>query len=174
LAELERDKRISEEYQRIKRFFEKLGEKEKSLVLPLIQNAAFMRIALEDLQEIISEQGPVEAYQNGQNQYGMKQSAALQAYNTTVKNYAGVISKLYGLLPADERPQPPQWEYQEKAGADPEEESLQDEERRESTNREIALAVEFQKWQREQEQAGKTVTVSFETWKSRCKGGEET
>ena len=67
MTELERNNRISEEYQRIKRFFEKLGEKEKSLVLPLIQNAAFMRIALEDLQEIISEQGPVEAYQNGQN-----------------------------------------------------------------------------------------------------------
>lgn len=104
MDELDRNKRIKEEFSRINGFFEKLNENEKSIILPLIQNASFMRVTLEDLQQIIAEQGPVEAYQNGANQYGMKQSAALQSYNALVKNYASVIKNLFSLLPPMEKP----------------------------------------------------------------------
>ena len=107
LAEKERNSRINEEFQRIFRFFEDLPENKKSIVLPLIQNAAFMRVTLDDLQRIIAEQGPVEEYRNGETQYGMKQSAALQSYNSLIKNYAAVIQKLFQLLPAMERPRYP-------------------------------------------------------------------
>lgn len=106
LAEKERNSRITAEFQRISVFFEDLQENEKSIVLPLIQNAAFMRVTLDDLQRIIAEQGPVEEYRNGETQYGMKQSAALQSYNTLVKNYAAVIKTLFERLPVA-RPKPP-------------------------------------------------------------------
>ena len=104
MEELERNKRIKKEFKRIFNYFEKLDESEKSIIHPLIQNAAFMRVTLEDLQQIIAEQGPVEAYQNGANQHGVKQSAALQSYNALVKNYAAVLKNLFTWLPPADRP----------------------------------------------------------------------
>ena len=69
------------------------------MALPLVEQAAFMRITLEDLQKQINEEGCVEEYQNGKNQQGFKTTAALQAYNSTVKNYAAVCERLDRILP---------------------------------------------------------------------------
>ncbi len=138
--EMERSRRINEEFKRISFYFEKLEENEKSIIFPLIQNAAFMRVTLEDLQQIIAEQGPVEAYQNGANQHGMKQSAALQSYNALVKNYAAVIKNLFCQLPPMERPK--HMEIVLPAKSEPEELKA-------SVDDEIDRAVRFQEKQRE-------------------------
>ena len=69
------------------------------MALPLLQNAAFMKVTLEDLQEIINNEGVTDVYQNGANQHGKKQSATLQSYNSLIKNYANVIKTLSHLVP---------------------------------------------------------------------------
>lgn len=69
------------------------------MALPLLQNASFMKVTLEDLQEIINEEGVTDVYQNGANQHGKKQSATLQSYNSLIKNYANVIKTLSQLVP---------------------------------------------------------------------------
>lgn len=61
-----------------------------------------MEIELEDLQEIIARNGTSEDYQNGSNQYGRKASADLQAYNSLVKSYNTVNSRLEAMLPPEE------------------------------------------------------------------------
>ena len=38
-------------------------------------------------------------YKNGENQFGLKKSAALEAYNTIIKNYNSVIKQLLDILP---------------------------------------------------------------------------
>ena len=146
MNEIERNNRINQEFERINVFFEELNEDEKAIISPLIQNASFMRVTLEDLQEIISDQGPVEQYQNGANQYGMKQSAALQSYNALVKNYAAVIKSLFGLLPPEKvRKEFPVWK--------PKEETEEEEaERQRKREEELDAAVEYQKRQRELEE----------------------
>lgn len=136
MTELERNNKISAEFQRIIVYFETLDENEKAVIDPLIRNAAFMRVALDDLQEIIAEQGPVEAYQNGNNQFGMKQSAALQSYNSLVKNYAAVIKTLFGLLPKMKRPAVIPFAIREEETA---------EERKERLQREQQTFAEWQK-----------------------------
>ena len=156
--EKSKDPRVLEEFQRLSHFFEDLAEHERSVILPLIQNAAFMRVTLEDLQEIIADQGAVEAYQNGENQYGMKQSAALQSYNSLIKNYAALEKNLFNLLPPMKRPAVIP---KEKTPEEIAEDLRRDEERK----AEIDLAIEFQQWQREQENAGKDVNISFQRWK---------
>lgn len=160
LTEIERNKKISAEYQRISIYFESLDENEKAVIDPLIRNASFMRIALDDLQEIIAEQGPVEAYQNGQFQSGMKQSAALQSYNSLVKNYAAVIKTLFGLLPKMVRPHVSVVFEKPK-------ENLEEEQRREVEKRkaDFAAACDYQKWQKAEEAAGRKVTMSFGQWR---------
>ena len=154
-TELERNNRISQEFQRISIYFENLPENKQSIVIPLIQNAAFMRVTLDDLQEIISEQGPVEAYQNGENQYGMKQSAALQSYNALIKNYGATVKTLFGLLPAPEKKKPvpsfETWQPREKTEEEREEERKREAEHLKRINDEIARAAEMQRKQWEKE-----------------------
>ena len=74
------------------------------MITPILQNAAFMRVTLEDLQQLILEEGVVDEYQNGENQHGKKQSAALQSYNALVKNYAAVSKTLTQMLPPERKP----------------------------------------------------------------------
>lgn len=96
--------RIMSETERIGLIYENLPDNQREVVAPLIQNAAFMKVTLEDLQEIINEEGVIDSYQNGANQSGTKQSATLQSYNSLIKNFASVQRQLIQLLPPEGRP----------------------------------------------------------------------
>lgn len=96
-----KEERIKTELERISKHFENVNESQRAIVTPLLQNAAFMKVTLEDLQRIINEEGVTETYQNGANQRGIKQSATLQSYNSLIKNYASVIKTLSQLLPKE-------------------------------------------------------------------------
>lgn len=103
MNDLTKEKRIHQELERISNFFEPLAENQRAIIKPLLQNAAFMLVTLEDLQEKINSEGVIEVYQNGANQHGLKQSAALQSYNSLIRNYASVIKTLGGMLPRERR-----------------------------------------------------------------------
>ena len=103
MNDLTKEKRIHQELERISNFFEPLAENQRAIIKPLLQNAAFMLVTLEDLQEKINSEGVIEVYQNGANQHGLKQSAALQSYNSLIRNYASVIKTLGGMLPPEQR-----------------------------------------------------------------------
>ena len=96
---VERENRIKKEKNKLKKQFSKIDERKKQLVQRLIENAAFMAITLEDLQDDISMNGCISEYKNGENQYGTKKSPEVEIYNTMVKNYAAVIRQLTDLLP---------------------------------------------------------------------------
>ena len=98
-AELTKDQRIREEYARMKELFSAMPENELRFCDPLLQNAAFMCVTLQDLQLAINENGVTDNYQNGANQSGTKASADLQAYNSLAKVYNALMDKLSGKLP---------------------------------------------------------------------------
>lgn len=98
-AEKSKQERIAAEFRKLKGLCKGLTKNKLAIALPLVEQAAFMRITLEDLAAEINEAGCVEEYQNGKNQQGMKITAALQAYNSTVKNYAAVCERLDRILP---------------------------------------------------------------------------
>lgn len=102
--EISREDRIRSEIDRIAVFYAAMDANQKALIIPLIQNAAFMRVTLDDLQEEIEKNGVVEKYQNGQNQFGYKQSSALQSYNSLIKNYAAVNKTLSMMMPREDKP----------------------------------------------------------------------
>lgn len=108
-----RTNRTEAELARLMEIFADLPEEKLAVAQPLVQNASFMRIALEDLQEQIQAEGPVEIYTNGANQSGKKQSAAMQAYNATMKVYASVIKTLSAMVPAQKRAPLPTWKKPE-------------------------------------------------------------
>ena len=98
-AEKSKDQRIFDEYARMKELFCAMPENELRFCDPLLQNAAFMKITLEDLQKAINENGVTDEYQNGANQNGTKASADLQAYNSLAKVYNALMDKLSAKLP---------------------------------------------------------------------------
>lgn len=100
MAEKTKEQRIKAESRKLKKLCKGLPENKLAVAVPLIEQAAFMLVTLTDLQAEISETGCVEEYQNGRNQSGFKVTAALQAYNSTVKNYAAVCERLDRILPA--------------------------------------------------------------------------
>lgn len=102
----EREKRIRAERNRLNKILGATKQKDGLEPTPkikaakgLIDNAAFMTIHLQDLQAELNEHGCVEEYRNGENQYGMKKSAAADIYTTMYKNYIATIKQLAELAP---------------------------------------------------------------------------
>ena len=102
----EREKRIRTERNRLNKILGATKQKGGPEPTPkikaakgLIDNAAFMTIHLQDLQAGLNEHGCVEEYRNGENQYGMKKSAAADIYTTMYKNYIATIKQLAELAP---------------------------------------------------------------------------
>lgn len=154
--EISKETRISEEISRISILFEEIATNQRTIVTPLIQNAGFMKVTLEDLQAIINTEGVTDEYKNGANQYGVKQSATLQSYNALVKNYAAVIKTLSQLLPPEKKTVAPfSWTPREKTEEEIEADRKREEEELKRINAEIERAAEYQRQQRELEKAEK-------------------
>ena len=98
---LTKDQRIWREYDRMKELFATMPENELRFCDPLLQNAAFMAVTLQDLQIAINANGVTDVYQNGANQSGTKASADLQAYNSLAKVYNALMDKLSNRLPKE-------------------------------------------------------------------------
>ena len=162
-----KEARIADELKRISVFYEDAEEDRRAVIGPLLQNAAFMRVTLEDLQELINSEGVVDQYKNGEHQYGYKQSAALQSYNALIKNYTSVTKSLTQYLPYKKTaPTSSPWAPREKTE---EEREAEWEERERQVREEHALAVEYQKEQREAYAAGARSFPSFPNWKTKKK-----
>ncbi len=101
MAKKTKAERIAQELEKLNTLYRDLPENKLKLLAPLIQNAAFMKVTLEELQETINAEGATDEYCNGANQFGRKQSANIQAYNSLIKNYNAVIDRLEKLLPAE-------------------------------------------------------------------------
>ena len=150
---MDKKRRIKKEIERITAFFESMPDNKLAVITPLIENASFMRIVLEDLQESIVDQGTTDHYQNGENQHGQKISAQLQSYNSLLKNYVSVTKTLYQYMPSEIRKpvNPFTLDFsREKTPEEIEEEIRKEDEKQARIRREIQEACERQKREREQ------------------------
>lgn len=156
----QKENKIAEELQRISVFFEEAEENKRAIITPLLQNAAFMKITLEDLQEIINAEGVTDIYQNGANQHGVKQSATLQSYNSLIKNYAGVIKTLSQMLPPEKKQSVKSWKYKEKSQKELEDEQQKEIEHRKRIESDIQRAIEEQQRRNAEWEARKNIAAS--------------
>lgn len=148
LKKLTKEEQITAEVERISALFESADDNKKALATPLIENAAFMRVTLAEMQAIINRDGVIDHYTNGKNQGGAKASAAVQGYNSLVKNYAAVIKTLLGLVPLAV--------YERKVTQirEPEEPAETEEEKIARINAEIERAAAWQAAQRAKAKGG--------------------
>lgn len=101
--ELTKEERILNEIKKLNKIFGNIDIKTKKGIHSLIENAAFMSVTLEDLQNVINQNGVISEYQNGENQWGTKKSPEVEIYNTMVKNHMAVMKQLTDLLPKQEK-----------------------------------------------------------------------
>lgn len=93
------DSRIKKEQAKLSKIFGNIPENQKKLCEKLIQNAAFMAITLEDLQEEIVKNGPIITQVNGNGFTTSQESPASKSYSTLINRYSSVIKQLVDLLP---------------------------------------------------------------------------
>lgn len=102
---LTKDARVKAEIEKLMKTFQDLDldERKMQVAESLIKNAAFMAVTLEDLQEEINKNGVVSTYQNGENQWGTKQSPEAQTYISLINRYNSVMKQLIDLLPEEKQ-----------------------------------------------------------------------
>lgn len=102
MTELERNKKICEEMEKLEEIFADVPENRKKLVEGLIQNASFMKVVLLELQEDVAEHGATITTMTGNGFETIKDNPAQKAYTSMVSKYSVVIRQLQKLLPSDE------------------------------------------------------------------------
>lgn len=164
MAEKTKEARINAELKRLQEKFTLADQNQQDVIGPLLQNAAFMSATLQDLQEIINRDGPVDTYQNGANQYGTKPSAAVQSYNNLAKTYSGILIKLASLLPPEKKTKAPTT-LQALKTMTAEEEAEAEAEKLRQRQEEMKLAGEYQR-QRKEYTGPKSAWPNFSTWRA--------
>lgn len=101
--ELSRRDRISKEKRRLRQIFKNIDPNKMKTIASLIDQAAFLKVSLEDLETEIDDNGWTEFYQNGENQRGVKKSAAMDVYYSLAKQQLAVLKLLVELTPPAER-----------------------------------------------------------------------
>lgn len=99
MAKKKKETRIKEEKERLAKIFDGLDKNKLDTCAALIDRAAFITISLQDLEEQLNLTGWVEEYQNGENQYGMKKSAAADVHISLTKNLNAIMKQLLELVP---------------------------------------------------------------------------
>lgn len=91
-------KKISTE---LKNILEKVPEDKKTIAGRLADELIFMQATLADLKKQIKENGTVEHFEQGKQNF-LRESPALKSYNVTLKSYSNLYKQLTDLLPKDQ------------------------------------------------------------------------
>ncbi len=97
----EKAESVAKELRRIKAQFSKIPEKKKRLALGLMERAAFMRVALAELEADINENGFYEMFSQGDQKPYQRKRPSVEVYGQTDKNYQTIMKQLIDLLPKD-------------------------------------------------------------------------
>lgn len=97
---MEKEKQIKNEIAELKKIFRDIPSDQMQLVEGLIQNVAFMRVTLEELQKEVIENGAVIQCQSGNGFDTIKDNPAQKAYTTMVSRYTQIVKQLNDILPA--------------------------------------------------------------------------
>lgn len=99
MAKLKKDTLIKRKRKELTEIFAFLDENKRKIAQPLIDTMAFMAVEIPELEAKIKEDGWTEEYRNGQNQSGLKKSAAADTYLALTKNFATITKQLLELVP---------------------------------------------------------------------------
>ena len=100
MKEEEKQEAINEEIKKLTRFYKKIDKNKRTIIDNLIQQAAFIKITLLELQDKINKSGSFDLFQQGLQKFE-RESPAMKSYNATIKNYQALCKQLLDMLPED-------------------------------------------------------------------------
>ena len=100
--QLEREKKIKQEINRIKKLYKDLSRDKVKVVEGLINEAAFMKLTLEELREDLFRNGFTELYENGTQVINRERPEA-KIYSTMIQRYSNVMKQLIDYMPLEEK-----------------------------------------------------------------------
>ena len=100
--EKEKEKLIKKELNRLKRIYGELADEKESPLPGLIARAAFFRVALQELEEDIKQNGYTEMFQQGTAPAYERKRPAAELYNNFSGTYLKIIKQLHDMIPKKE------------------------------------------------------------------------
>ncbi|MBO6206841.1 MAG: hypothetical protein J6O73_07865 [Lachnospiraceae bacterium] len=100
--EEKRDKAIKNEIKRLTVTLRDIPQEKRRAAKATIEDAAFLAVTMKDLREKIAREGTEIEYKNGENQYGTKQSPAVQTYLGMSAKLTAATKILLDCLPKTE------------------------------------------------------------------------
>lgn len=92
---------VNREINRLTNLFKDIDANKRLTAKGLIEEASFMKATLQELKEMIDEQGPIDEMPQGEYSI-LREHPALKSYNTMVQRYTNIINQLTNLHPKEE------------------------------------------------------------------------
>src|SRR5690606_882116 len=89
----EKAKKIKSELTRLRKVFADIPEDKRRIADGLMQEAAFMRVTLEETREIIDREGVIERFEQGAQKF-LREHPATKVYASLVNRYSAVVKQL--------------------------------------------------------------------------------
>ena len=98
--QLEREKKIKQEINRIKKLYKDLNKDKIKVVEGLVTEASFMKLSLEELRDDLFKNGHTELYENG-SQSCTRERPESKIYATLIQRYSNVMKQLIDYMPTE-------------------------------------------------------------------------
>jgi hypothetical protein len=98
--EIDKDRLVNNEINRLTKLFKDIDRNKRLTAKGLIEEAAYMKITLQELKVEIDKHGPIDEMPQGEYSI-LREHPALKSYNTMVQRYTNIIDKLINLHPKE-------------------------------------------------------------------------
>ncbi len=95
---IEKEKQTKKEMLKLRRLFKNLPKDKMKAADGLIQEAAFMKVTLEEARYVIDQEGILEKFEQGAQKF-LREHPATKVYNTMIQRYATVCKQLFDMIP---------------------------------------------------------------------------
>lgn len=97
-----KESEIKKEVTRLKKLYKELGKDKIKFLEGIINEAAFMKITLEETRTTLLEEGMTEIFEQGKQKF-KRNNPSVDIYTTFINRYSNVMKQLIDLLPKQEK-----------------------------------------------------------------------
>lgn len=98
--DLDKEKNIKQEINRIKKLYKDFPKDKLKALNGLINEAAFIKVSLEELRENLLSNGFTEVFEQGEQRFN-RERPEVKIYTTFIQRYSNVMKQLIDLLPVE-------------------------------------------------------------------------
>ena len=99
-SEIDKEKNIKQEVNRIKKLYKEFPKDKIKALEGLINEAAFIKVSLEELRENLLANGFTEVFEQGEQRFN-RERPEVKIYTTFIQRYSNVMKQLIDLLPPE-------------------------------------------------------------------------